>query len=221
MPTLQEIAAEVNACTRCKLARFRTRGVPGDGPEDAEVMLIGEAPGFHEDKQGHPFVGQAGQFLNHLLSLAGLDRGQVFITNIIKSRPPNNRDPEPDEIAACAGYLEAQIERINPKVIVTLGRHSLARYFPGQSIGRVHGTTRPIGGRLVFAMYHPAAALHNQNLRTVLEDDIKKLRPILNELAGRPRPTPASAGTNGQATPAATPQEEPKPNEEPRQLSFF
>ena len=136
---LAQIAAEVNVCTLCKLHRGTIKAVPGEGPADAKIMFIGEAPGFNEDRQGRPFVGAAGKFLEELLALAGLRRSDVFIANVVKHRPPNNRDPEPDEIAACSGYLERQIAAINPRVIVTLGRFSMAKWFPGEKISRIHG----------------------------------------------------------------------------------
>src|SRR5690349_17067841 len=127
--SLKELEGQVKVCQLCKLAKTRTNAVPGEGDRHAEVMFIGEGPGYHEDKQGRPFVGPAGQFLNELLSIAGLDRQTAYITNVVKCRPPNNRDPEPDEKAACAPYLERQMALINPRVIVTLGRHSMARFF--------------------------------------------------------------------------------------------
>src|SRR5215212_7988588 len=137
--SLKGLEAQVKVCRLCKLAKTRTNAVPGEGDPHAEVMFIGEGPGYHEDKQGLPFVGAAGQFLNELLHIAGLDRQGVYITNVVKCRPPNNRDPEPEEKAACAPYLERQMALINPQVIVTLGRHSMARFFPGELISRIHG----------------------------------------------------------------------------------
>lgn len=142
-------------------------------------MFIGEAPGFNEDRQGRPFVGAAGQFLEELLGLAGLRRADVFIGNVVKHRPPNNRDPEPDEIAACAGYLDRQIAAIDPRVIVTLGRYSMARWFPGEKISRIHGQPRVVGGRLIVPMMHPAAALHQPQNRPLIEADFRRLPEIL------------------------------------------
>jgi uracil-DNA glycosylase family 4 len=179
--TLEEIAAQVRACTRCELYRSRTQGVPGDGNPDAEIMFIGEAPGWHEDKQGLPFVGAAGQFLNEMLESIGLARSEVFVTNIVKSRPPGNRDPLPDEIAACSIYLDAQIAVIKPKVIVTLGRFSMSRWFPGERISRIHGQARKFGSFVVVPMYHPAAALHQASLRATVEADMLKLPRIIEE----------------------------------------
>jgi DNA polymerase len=179
--TLDEIAAQVRDCTRCELYRSRTNGVPGNGNPQAEIMFIGEAPGWHEDKQGLPFVGAAGQFLNEMLASAGLTREEVFVTNIVKSRPPGNRDPLPDEIAACSHYLDAQIAAIQPKVIVTLGRYSMARWFPGERISRIHGQARRFGSFVVVPMYHPAAALHQASLRETVEADMSKLPRIIEE----------------------------------------
>jgi DNA polymerase len=179
--TLAEIAEEVKGCTLCELFRAATNAVPGEGNPEARVMFIGEGPGWHEDKQGKPFVGASGQFLTELIEAAGLKRDDVFITNIVKHRPPGNRDPLPDEIAACSVYLERQIDAIDPDVIVTLGRHSMNRYFPGERISRIHGKPARIGSRLVVPMYHPAAALHNGSLRSTIEDDFKQLPKFLAE----------------------------------------
>jgi len=140
-------------------------------------MFVGEGPGYHEDRQGRPFVGPAGAFLNELLASVGLDRGTVFITNVVKHRPPENRDPLPEEIAACSDYLTRQIEAINPKVIVTLGRFSMARFFPTARIGQIHGQAKLLDGRLVVCMYHPAAALHRAELRQTVIDDFKRAIP--------------------------------------------
>lgn len=172
---LQQIADEVRACTACRLHQSAMRAVPGEGPADAKVMFIGEAPGFHEDRQGRPFVGAAGQFLEELLGLAGLRRSEVFIANVIKHRPPDNRDPLPDEIAACSQFLDRQIAALNPLVIVTLGRFSMARWFPGEKISRIHGQPRWIGGRMIIPMMHPAAALHQPQYRALIEADFRRL----------------------------------------------
>jgi DNA polymerase len=153
-------------------------------------MFIGEGPGFHENEQGRPFVGAAGRFLEELLASIGLTRQQVFICNVIKCRPPGNRDPLPEEIEACAKYLEAQIRIINPRIIVTLGRFSMARFFPGARISALHGKARTIGGRTVMAMYHPAAALHQPSLRATVEADFSALAPLL---ASAPPPAEADA----------------------------
>ncbi len=182
---LARVAAEVRACTRCALAKGRTQAVPGEGPADAEIMFIGEAPGFHEDRQGRPFVGAAGHFLEELLASIGLSRDQVFITNVVKCRPPGNRDPMPDEVAACKAYLDRQIEAIKPKIIVTLGRHSMARFFPGASISRIHGRPKRAGDVIYFPMFHPAAGLHQPRWRPIIEEDMKKLPALLEEARQR------------------------------------
>jgi DNA polymerase len=189
---LEAVAAEVRACTQCKLHRSRKNAVPGEGPAGADLMFIGEGPGFHENEQGRPFVGAAGRFLEELLAGIGFQRTQVFITNVVKCRPPGNRDPEPEEIQSCSGYLERQICDVDPKVIVTLGRYSLARYFPGARISEVHGRARQVGGRTVVAMYHPAAALHQPSLRRVVEEDFARLPAILAQAQRAPASEPAA-----------------------------
>lgn len=176
---LKFIARDVAACTACGLARTRTRTVPGDGAPNAEIMFIGEAPGYHEDQQGKPFIGAAGQFLNELLASIGLDRSKVFICNVVKCRPPNNRDPQPDEIGACDPFLRAQIDAIQPKVIVTLGRFSMAKFFPGETISKIHGQPRQRDGISYIPLYHPAAALHQPALRRLIEEDFKKISSLL------------------------------------------
>jgi DNA polymerase len=181
---MKELEAQVKTCQLCRLAKTRTNAVPGEGNVRAEVMFIGEGPGYHEDKQGRPFVGAAGHFLNELLGLAGLSRESAYIANVVKCRPPNNRDPMPDEIAACAPYLERQIAMINPRVIVTLGRYSMARFFPGERISQIHGTARMVDGRMCVAMYHPAAGLHQASLADVIRADFRKL-PVYLEQAQR------------------------------------
>ena len=168
---LRDISAAVRVCEDCELSRGRTNAVPGNGNPSSTIMFVGEGPGFHEDSQGLPFVGQAGQLLNDLLAEVGLKREDVYITNIVKCRPPKNRDPQPNEIQECAKYLNRQIELIDPKVLVTLGRFSMARFFPGQRISDVHGSARRFNGLTVLPMYHPAAALHQPSLRQTLSDD--------------------------------------------------
>jgi uracil-DNA glycosylase family 4 len=172
---LKEIAQQVSVCQKCILKNTRKHSVPGEGPASAEVMLIGEGPGFHENEQGRPFVGAAGKLLDELLQKGGLSRSQVFITNVVKCRPPGNRDPGPDELEACSTYLDNQIEVINPSVIMTLGRFSMARYFPTAKISTVHGQPLWIKGRLIVPLYHPAAALHQPALKTTLEKDFARL----------------------------------------------
>jgi uracil-DNA glycosylase len=176
---VEELYGRIRRCTRCVLARTRQNAVPGEGPLDAEVMLIGEAPGANEDQQGRPFVGQAGKFLEELLAAADLRREDVYICNVLKCRPPGNRDPQPDEIAACKDYLDEQIEIVDPLLVVTLGRYSMARWFPQQTISRIHGRFRILEGRYYVPMYHPAAALHQQNLREVILEDFRALPAIL------------------------------------------
>ncbi len=178
---MQKVAEEVTGCTLCELSRSRNHAVPGEGNIHARVMFIGEGPGWHEDQQGRPFVGNAGKFLNELLAKAGLQREDVFITNVVKCRPPGNRDPLPDEIAACSNYLERQMKAIDPDVVVTLGRFSMAKFFPGERISRIHGQAKKIGRRLVVPMYHPAAALHQAALRGAIEEDFAKLPRLLAE----------------------------------------
>jgi DNA polymerase len=178
---LAEVNAGVYACRSCPLGGLRTRAVPGEGPVDAEIMFIGEAPGYYEDQQGRPFVGAAGQFLEQLLASIGLKRSDVFIANVIKCRPPGNRDPLPEEIGACSPWLTQQIDIIRPKLIVTLGRYSMGRFLPGTAISRVHGEARRLNGTWVVPMYHPAAALHQGSLRRTIEDDFKKVPAYLEQ----------------------------------------
>jgi uracil-DNA glycosylase family 4 len=172
---LAELNEKMRRCTACALAKGRTKVVPGEGRVDADIMFIGEAPGYYEDQQGRPFVGAAGQFLEQLLGMIGLKRSDVFIANVIKCRPPSNRDPLPVEIDACSSWLDQQTDIVQPKAVVTLGRYSLARFFPGTPISRVHGQGRKVGRRWVVPMYHPAAALHQGSLRRVIEEDFKKI----------------------------------------------
>jgi len=179
---------EIKNCRKCEISRYRTRAVPGEGPENAEIMFIGEAPGWHEDQQGRPFVGPAGKFLDELLGSIGLRREQVYITNVIKPRPPDNRDPLPQEIINCRPYLDRQISLVKPKMIVTLGRYSMALFFPGKSIGKIHGTAEKRDGIVYFAMYHPAAALHQQGLRETIKADMAKIPGILAAASAAPEP---------------------------------
>jgi len=178
MSALEELYEEIAACQLCEIAKYRNRVVPGEGAEDADIMFIGEAPGWHEDQQGRPFVGPAGQYLDELLASIDLERRQVYIANVIKCRPPANRDPLPAEVHNCHGWLERQIEIIRPRVIVTLGRYSMAMFFPGKSISRIHGTAQKRDDVVYYAMYHPAAALHQQSLRQAIEEDMRKI-PLL------------------------------------------
>ena len=184
---LDAIGAEIAQCTRCRLHENRTKAVPGEGTAATEVVFVGEGPGVNEDRQGRPFVGQAGALLDELLASVLWSRGEVFITNVVKCRPPGNRDPEPDEIAACAPYLTRQLGVLDPALVVTLGRFSMARFSPGSRIGQVHGTFRAADGTsgtpnaLTFSMYHPAAALHQGSLKQTLFTDMQGVPKALTE----------------------------------------
>jgi DNA polymerase len=208
--TLAQVAKEVALCEKCALYHSRKHAVPGEGPADAEIMFIGEGPGFYENEQGRPFVGAAGKFLDDLLAQAGLKRQQVWITNVVKCRPPGNRDPLPDEVATCNQYLERQITAINPSIIITLGRYSMGRFMPGAKISAVHGQMRKVGERYVVAMFHPAAALHQASLKPAILADFGKL-PLLLEQARK--------GLGRIATDVERPQ--PAAGEDPKQLSMF
>jgi uracil-DNA glycosylase family 4 len=179
--TLEQLAKAVQSCTLCSLHQGRTHAVPGEGPLSADIMFVGEGPGFHEDRQGRPFVGAAGKFLEELLASIDMTREQVYIANVVKCRPPGNRDPLPDELSACEPYLERQIQLIKPRVIVTLGRFSMYRYFPGASISKIHGQPKRVGNTLVIPMFHPAAALHQPKWRPLIEADFKKLPGLITE----------------------------------------
>jgi len=181
LSALSELYDEIALCQDCELSKHRTRVVPGEGSDEAPLLFIGEAPGLREDQQGRPFVGPAGKFLDELLASIGLRREEVYIANVVKCRPQGNRDPLPLETKACRKWLDRQIEIIKPRVIVTLGRYSLAQFLPGDSIGKVHGTARRKQGTTYFAMYHPAAALHQQSLRQTIEEDMLKIPPLLDE----------------------------------------
>ena len=213
---LEMIAQEVRTCTKCRLHETAKKGVPGEGNPGADVMLVGEGPGFHEDSQGRPFVGAAGQLLSELLSRAGLRREDVFITNVVKHRPPGNRDPMPDEKAACLEYLERQIALIRPKLIVTLGRHSMATFFgPDVKISQVHGTARPWRDIMAYACFHPAAALHQPKFREALEQDFDGLPRALEQ--ARQRAASAASQAAGPLSPGDPPPERPLDE----QLSLF
>ena len=179
MSALSELYEEIASCQQCELAKYRTKVVPGEGAEDADILFIGEAPGWHEDQQGRPFVGPAGLYLDELLASINLKRGQVYIANVIKCRPLGNRDPLPAEIQNCRKWLDRQIEIICPKMIVTLGRYSMALFFPGKSISKIHGTAQKRDNVIYYAMYHPAAALHQQSLRQAIEEDMLKIPSLL------------------------------------------
>lgn len=203
---LEEVAREVSVCQKCDLYYSRKRGVPGEGPPDAEIVFIGEGPGFHENIQGRPFVGPAGEFLEELLGTIGMTRGDVFITNVVKCRPPGNRDPAPEELRACSSYLDRQLQAIKPKVIVTLGRFSMARYIPHAKISEIHGQPVKVHGMLVVPFYHPAAALHRPSLRPVVEEDFAKLPELI---------------ANAEAAPTYEREEVVDNNDQAEQLSMF
>ena len=183
---LKQVAEEVSVCTKCKLHYSRKNAVPGDGPVNADILFIGEGPGFHENEQGLPFVGAAGKLLDELLNKIGMNRSDVFITNIVKCRPPGNRDPEPEEIETCDPYLERQIQVINPKVIVTLGRYSMARFLPNVKISVIHGQPMKMRSRLIVPMYHPAAGLHQRSLMSAIEGDFLHLPELIDQAAQIP-----------------------------------
>ncbi|MFQ6135423.1 MAG: uracil-DNA glycosylase [Nitrososphaerales archaeon] len=180
--SLEDLASKIRVCTLCPLSKSRTLAVPGEGPSDADLTFVGEGPGAEEDVQGRPFVGAAGKYLDILLALIGLKREEVFITNIVKCRPPGNRAPERGERDACSPYLKAQIRIINPKLICTLGNTALETLTGVSSISRAHGKPLKKADRLFFPMYHPAAALHNPALKSTLESDMLKLKDTLNML---------------------------------------
>lgn len=182
---MQDIAKQVSVCEKCNLHLTRKRSVPGEGPINAHMLFIGEGPGFNENEMGRPFVGQAGKFLDELISHAGYQRQDVFITNVVKCRPPENRDPLPDELTACAVYLDQQIATINPVIIVTLGRFSMAKFFPLARISAIHGKAAWVGDRLIVPMFHPAAALHQPNLKNDIIADFKALPLAIEEAQKR------------------------------------
>ena len=195
---LATIAAEVRVCKACRLYEGTTNGVPGAGDPNAEIMFIGEGPGFNEDKKGLPFVGRSGDYLEKLLKVINLDRKQVFITNVVKHRPPENRDPLPDEMAACRPYLDRQIEIINPLVIVTLGRFSMSRYFPNGKITQIHGQAKIEGGRAYYPLFHPAAVLRDPGKQSQMEADFRQIPDVLAKVrqqreAGKKPPPPPAA----------------------------
>ncbi len=215
---LADISRQVSACEKCKLHFSRKRSVPGEGPATAEILFIGEGPGFFENEQGRPFVGQAGKFLDELLAKAGYERSTVFITNVVKCRPPENRDPEPDELAACSVYLDKQIEMINPRVIVTLGRISMGKFLPSARISSVHGHPFKVNGRLVVPMFHPAAALHQPSLKETVIADFAALPKLIAESRQAKSAVSAPLPSPPQAEPAVEKKAEEPPAE---QLSLF
>ncbi len=214
MADLEATHRAIMTCTACALHKARANAVPGEGSPNARVMFVGEGPGFNEDRQGRPFVGPAGQFLNELLESIGLRREDVFITNMVKCRPPNNRDPFPGEIAACSGYMDEQIEAINPDIIVPLGRHALARWFPRETISKLRAKPKRFGDATVLPLYHPAAALHNGNLRSTIVDDFRKIGDLLKGVGVPPSPAAdpqPSTSLLDQQQSASAPGERPAP----------
>ncbi len=193
---LEQLKEEASGCTRCRLAETRTQVVFGVGNPDADLMFVGEAPGFHEDKQGFPFVGQAGKLLDKLLAGIGLSRADVYIANVLKCRPPGNRDPMPDEKETCEPYLFRQIALIEPKLIATLGNHA-TKQLTGKDIGitRIHGQEQEVtlGGRrlALYPLYHPAAALYTPRMLEVLEEDFRRIPELIGRELAEPAPTPA------------------------------
>lgn len=224
---LEAIASEVSVCDRCPLSQTRTNAVPGEGSPDTEVVFVGEGPGQREDATGRPFVGPAGSLLAELLGMIEWRRDDVFITNVVKCRPPGNRDPEPSEIEACAPFLKRQLDVLDPALLVTLGRFSLQTFMPGDRIGRVHGTERALdpatGARAAigYAMYHPAAALRQGSLKETMQRDMAAVPDaLLRARASRAEaatdippsaavPTPAATGPIEDVVPDITTQEVP------------
>ncbi len=210
--TIAQIAKEVSVCTKCPLHEGRKKSVPGEGPANAEIMFIGEGPGFHENEQGRPFVGAAGKFLDQLLAQADVTRADVWVGNVVKCRPPGNRDPLPEELAACDTYLEAQIKAINPSIIVTLGRFSMGKFVAGAKISAIHGQMRKVDDRFVIPMFHPAAALHQAALKPAILGDFARLPELLKQARTALGKTAAVEKKKAEAS---------KQNEGPKQLSLF
>ena len=186
----EELVQRILTCTDCSLCQSRIQAVPGEGPRTPQVMFVGEGPGFHEDQQGRPFVGPAGKLLDRLLEANGLRRQDVYITNVVKCRPPNNREPLPSEVEACRKYLERQVALLHPRLVVTLGRSALAWFFPRESLSKAHGQPRPWNNTFLFPTYHPAAALHYPAMQRPIEEDFRKLPAVLQRL----QEAPASEG---------------------------
>jgi uracil-DNA glycosylase len=224
---LEAIAAEIRVCTRCRLHENRAKAVPGEGNPDTEVVIVGEGPGRDENLAGRPFVGASGRLLTELIESLGWRRDDVFITNVVKCWPPGNRDPAPDEIAACAPYLHRQLEALDPAVVVTAGKHSLGVFMPGERISRVHGTARPAdpatGARdaLVLAMYHPAFALYDGSNRSTLFTDIQGLPTTLEAARARRAAGQPEADTGSAAAAAVPGLEAPAPTEAPGMPGLF
>lgn len=204
--TLNHVADQVKTCEKCALHFSRKNSVPGEGPANSEIMFIGEGPGFYENEEGRPFVGPAGKFLDELLGVAGLKRSEVFICNVVKCRPPGNRDPLPEELQACSGYLDEQIQAINPQVVVTLGRFSMAKFLPNFKISEIHGQASMINGRMIVPMFHPAAALHQPSLKPQVIEDFKLLPKFLEQMKKQQIKKVEPAETQSEDAPA-TPDE--------------
>jgi len=190
---LEQLAREVNSCQKCPLYRVATRGVPGEGPPNAKILFIGEAPGYYEDQQGRPFVGAAGQLLEEVLGAIGLTRRDVYITNILKHRPPGNRDPERSEIEACNEYLDRQLALIRPRLICTLGRYSMAKFFPPKSMRELHGRTVRYGDATCYALYHPAAALRDPRVKDLFVEDFRRIPEVLAQAEAAATRAPAES----------------------------
>lgn len=207
---LDKLAKQIVVCTKCELHRSRKKAVPGEGPAHTEIMFIGEGPGAREDEQGRPFVGASGKFLDQLLEQAGVTRADVWITNVVKCRPPGNRDPLPNEVEICtSNYLQHQIKIVNPSIIVTLGRFSMNLFFKGAKITQIHGQMRKVEDHFVIAMYHPAAALHQMALKPAIMADFAKLPELLKEAR-------AELGKS-----ASKGKEPKKKEDEPKQMNLF
>jgi uracil-DNA glycosylase family 4 len=221
MSALEELYQEVANCTACILHQSRTRTVPGEGPERVEILFIGEGPGYHEDQQGRPFVGPSGRLLEKWLALIGLTREQVYIANVVKCRPPSNRDPLPAEVEMCRPFLERQIELLDPRLIATLGRYSMERYFPGARISQVHGRARRDSSRVYIPLYHPAYILRNGSAAPAAEADFEKIPRLLARLyevlAEETRTGPPEAPSETAPLPEASLPAE----ESPKQLRMF
>ena len=195
MSDFDDLILQIKSCELCPLSQQRTNAVPGEGSPTADVMFIGEGPGFYEDRDGRPFVGPSGQFLDEMLASIGLRRQDVYITNMVKCRPPDNRDPLPGELESCQPYLDRQLEMISPKVVATLGRYSFSKFFPGEPISKARGKPRSWKGYTIYPMYHPAAALHNPRLRDVIQDDFTRLPSLVEGEARKAtdQPEPSAA----------------------------
>jgi len=217
---MNALAAEISVCKDCMLHLTRDKSVPGEGNVRTKILFIGEGPGANENATGRPFVGQAGNFLNHLIEIAQIKRKDVFITNVVKCRPPSNRDPLPEELSACSKYLNRQIELINPLVIVTLGRFSMARYFPLQRISAIHGQGHWVNERLIIPMFHPAAALHQPSLRTAIEHDFSLIPGYLEQARQHFEPKPVEEEKPAEK-PSETGTTAETDSEEAAQLSLF